>query len=57
LKRIPRLNIPQGPPPPLPAAGVTQAATPPTATPPPSAAPAPTPVSQPLAAQFKPTAR
>jgi penicillin-binding protein 1A len=55
LKRIPRLNIPQGPPPPLPAAGVTQAETPPTAAPPASAVPAPTPVSQPVAAQFRPT--
>jgi penicillin-binding protein 1A len=55
LKRIPRLAIPQGPPPPLPAAGVTQAETAPTATPPTTAAPAPTPVSQPVAARFKPT--
>jgi penicillin-binding protein 1A len=54
LKRIPRLNIPQGPPPPLPAAGVQQAETPPTATAP-SAAPAPTPVAQPVSAQFRPT--
>jgi len=54
LRRIPRLTIPQGPPP-LPAAGVIQAETPPTAAPSPSAAPAPTPVSQPVAAQFKPT--
>jgi penicillin-binding protein 1A len=53
LKRIPTLAIPQGPPPPLPAAGVMPAVAVPAPPAPPAAAPAPTPVSQPLAAQFR----
>ena len=50
LKRIPLLPIPQGPPPPLPAAGVMPAA----ASAEPGPAPPPTPVSRPFAAQFRP---
>ncbi|MDB5476595.1 MAG: penicillin-binding protein family [Phenylobacterium sp.] len=58
LKRIPTLAIPQGPPPPLPAAGVMPAATPATPAPAqPGPTVAPTAVAQPVAAQFKPSAR